>query len=132
MRSNSFRANNLVVLAFVILSCIVAIGILFFPDKNIHYSFAISLLGGFYFTYIGIRKVRQTQQQRIHWYAQPYILIGIAFLLGLPWNLLQFAIIPVFPNSILIENVLAILGLILFLTAGYLFFRHLSKNNRQE
>lgn len=123
MRNNSVRANNLVLLTFVILSCILVIGIVFFPDKDIYYLLAMSILGGFYFIYIGIQKGRSAQQQRKHWYTQPPILTGIAFLLGLPWNLLRFGILPVFPNSIFIENVLTILILILFLIASYLFFR---------
>ncbi len=123
MRNNSVRANNLVILTFLILSFVVVIGIIFFPAKGSYYLLAISILGGFYFLYTGIRKISQIQQQQVHWYAQPSILLGIAFLIALPWNLLRSGILPVFPNSMLIENVLTILILILFLIAYYLFFR---------
>ena len=123
MRDNSFKANDLVILTFIILSCIVVvIGIFFFPDKNIYYSLTISVLGGFYFLYIGIRNLRQNQQQ-IRWYTQSSIIVSIAFFVGLLWNLLRFGIIPAFPSNIFIENVLVILGLVLFLIAGYIFLR---------
>ncbi len=108
------------------------IGILFFPHSEAYYPTTFSLVVSCYWTYMGIKKIGEdfAHGKQVRWYTQPSLLIGIGSFLGVLWNLLQFKIIPIFPNTLLtsttIENILLSLGLLLYLLAIFFFFKHRS------
>ena len=107
---------------------IVVVGILFFPSGSNYYMLAVFALGGLYSIYAGTRNFRRKdrkQQQQAYWYTEPRILVGLAMFLGIPWRLLQINAANIPFNTIAVENAIVVLALLLFLTAGYFFFRKL-------